>query len=217
MNCLDCQKRLEDCWHHPDLPEEVGCHVRQCATCTLYRQRQEALRTALGNLPRPQTPPTLGPKILSALQRETRSASKRFARSTVVWALAASLLVAVTLGFQTLSPTKRAPIASQVLAKHAVTPAGERKADSPVDAIASLSEKLVDESRQNLRILVAAASPVDSFVKTDAGGSTLPSFEVPENLRSVGDSARRAFVFFQTEFPMLEIPSTPREDEGESP
>ena len=214
MNCLECRRVLDEVWTRTDLPIDVGQHLRDCSTCALYRRGQEVVQGGLADLPRPQPSPNLSFKILGALQDEQRNASRLCEGSRYRWAVAASLLLAVGLGFQFL-PTSKPLENGEVVVRHVPAPASERKAESPVDALASLSEKFVDESRQNLRIVLAAASPVDSFTKSDAGTPTLPTFEVPENLRSVGDSARRAFVFFSTEFPMLDIPASARDEGGE--
>jgi hypothetical protein len=218
MNCLECQEWLQRRLDGDEdtVPAAVEQHRVECARCR--EQHNAALRLLEGLKQLPPYPPRpgLAQSVTAKVLHERRQRQARVRRRVfVTMALAASIMLLV-LGPYYLMPNlphdvPKAP--DPVVKKDDKRPEPPRQ-DRPVeprDALASLSERIADTTRDHARVVLAAADldrvGVEELPRLEVGRGV--GQEVTEGVRAVTSQARRAFDFFARELPMPEM-ETPR-------
>jgi len=192
-------------------------HLRACADCRSLAAAGRRLQDGLHRLPTPQPPVDLAARIIGAVRLDRKQA-RRLARRrwTVAVALAASLLIALTLLFPGAKPPPRESGVSPVgiaeeRREHDVTresPTLRESAAELGEVFASLSNQTADETVGQTRRWVSNV-PSPSLPKVELmvmGSPARPLREagegVSEGLEPVAVSARRAVDLFLRDLPM---------------
>jgi hypothetical protein len=229
MNCLECQNWLQQKLDGDDLAttEAVEHHWANCATCR--EQHAEAMRLLEGLklLPAPKLAPDFAQRLTATVLEDRKLRRDKLRRQVLVTAaLAASVLFLLLMGYYWFPrpgnneftkarpdelPNKRiepAPLPQ-------IQPKPPRKQE-PRNALASLTERWVDQTRDHYTVVLVAAN-LDTVEKLPAVNELPPldpgvreaGQEVSEGVRTVTRNARLAFDFFAREVPMPEVPAEP--------
>jgi anti-sigma factor RsiW len=115
---------------------EVEAHLNQCASCTAAYRRLSELGTDLRTLqPRYTAPEHLQKRVLSAVRKEARGRQGWRLRPSNAWAIAASVLLAVSLGWNVKllqSPKNPATeLAQEIVSSHVRSLIGAHLLDVP--------------------------------------------------------------------------------------
>jgi anti-sigma factor RsiW len=115
---------------------EVEAHLNQCADCPAAYRRLSELGTDLRTLaPRYAAPAHLQSRVLSAVRKEARTQQGWRFRPTTAWALAASVLLAVSAGWNVQllrSPNHAAgEVAQEIVSSHVRSLIGAHLLDVP--------------------------------------------------------------------------------------
>jgi hypothetical protein len=225
MKCHECQE-----WLHRKLDGDGATasvalerHLAHCPVCRGRHQAALLLLDGLHALKRPAPPPGLTQRIVASVlaDRQARRIRLRLRLATTL-ALAASLLFAALAGYIWLPKPK--PTAPDMAGKRIEPrPQPDVVVDSPSlaksveearEAVASLTEKIADKSKEQARLWWPAASidlagalPVSKLEQplAPAAQSLRHTGQgVSEGLQTVAQSARRALSYFVRELPPLE-------------
>lgn len=230
MNCLECQDQLQRRLDGTATPTgAVEQHLAQCPSCREQSAAAGLLLDALKALPRPQLPPHFARSIADAVVRDrVHRRHKMRRRLLLTAALAASVLLILLAGSLWLPgeplPPGNGPVAesgskkSPVVPHPAPVPQPEPKTprEEPRHALASLTERLADSTRDHAKVLWTAANPmgdvpveplgaVAELEALDPAKQSLrqASEEVRDGVQTVARSARRALDYFARELPVV--------------
>jgi hypothetical protein len=223
MKCPECDELLRQ-----RLDGQAGfnrqgleLHLAWCAPCREWHQAAQLLEDGLCALPRPTAPADLTERIILRVTAD-RCQRLRWQRRAVVAAAAACLLLtplAVSL-LGLLAGHSPAP-APAVTARPPVTPAtpGPSVQDSVAEAgsaVASLTDRLAEQTRDQARRLWSVSAPMDvPEVLPGFRALQAPLDPAAQSLREAGQgvsagidtvasSARRAVSYFVRELPPLQ-------------
>jgi hypothetical protein len=229
MNCLECQalvqQRLDGL---PTLRSPAfDQHLAQCAACRELDAAARLLDHGVRTLPRPAPSEALAVRIVQAAvaDRELRRRRVRL-RLTMTAALAASVMLLMVTGY--LLPTKDRKTDNQdVVAQNdkagGPRPAPEPEPKAPVlavradearQAVARLTERVADSTRDQAKTLLALAKPLDLAAKLPAWQEPLdPAAQslkeatqtVAEGIEPMTRTARGAWNLFVKELPTFEV------------
>jgi hypothetical protein len=229
MNCLECQALLQQ--RLDGLPTlrtpEFDQHLALCAACRELDAAARLLDHGVRTLPRPIPADTLTTRIVQAAlaDRDLRRRRVRL-RLTMTAALAASLILLMVTGY--LLPTKDRKTDNQdVVAQNdkaddrqpAPEPAPQApvlavRADEARQAVARLTERVADTTRDQAKTLLALAKPLDLAPKLPAWQEPLdPAAQslkeatqtVAEGIEPMARTARGAWNLFVKELPTFEV------------
>src|SRR5262245_44196668 len=226
MNCHEfqdwLQKLLDDGANY--CPPEAAAHVAECAPCRELHSAARQLMNGLTALPRPQAAPLLTQSIVAGVLEERRLRLRRVRqRVAVTFGLAAAILLLMLVGWLNQAP----PIDKHKFAeppRPAPAPAVPKfaeRADEARGAVAQLTERVADETKQQAKLLMTVANsfdlpPMGSLpglneldVPLDPAAQSLRNATetVASGIEPITNSARRAFTFFVREMPVFDIPS----------
>lgn len=236
MNCLEVQDALQEMLDRGAalVSPEVTAHLAECAACRELNVAAQTLVQGLTLLPKPQPAALLTQSIVASVLAEHRQRVVRTRRRVALTAgLAASIVLALLVGWflQPPAPEKwTGPLNSK--GPDPFSGAGEKpppqspeapklvqRTEDARAAVASLSGRVADETKEQAKLLMAVA---DSLELPMTSLPALSRFDEPldpaaKSLREatqtvasgvepITRSARRAFTFFVNEMPMFDIP-----------
>jgi hypothetical protein len=223
MRFRDCDELLQARLDGPGRGA-VEAHLAECASCRELHAAAELLEAGLRALPRPTPPPGLADRIVAQALAE---APHRLAwrQRWQALAAAAALLAAPALALWLSPRTEVAPTVVAVRTsqeppaapKDEPAPSLRQSVEQAGTAVASLTDRLADRTREQAQWLWAAAAPADlppmnpmsapdpATTLDPAAGSLRQAGEgVTVGLETVTAPARRAFAYFARELPTLE-------------
>jgi len=227
MNCLDCQALLQQ--RLDGLPTlrtpEFDQHLAQCAACRELDAAARLLDHGMRSLSRPAPSDALAARIVQAAlaDRDLRRRRVRL-RLIMTAALAASILLLMFTGY--LLPTKDRPrdnpdVIAQKDPRPKAAPAPENKApalgvraDEARQAVARLTERVADNTREQAKALLAMAKPLEIAPDLDGWKEPLdPAAQslkeatqtVAEGIEPMTRTARGAWNLFVKELPTFEV------------
>jgi hypothetical protein len=221
MNCAECEERLQ-LWLDGRAEKSVAVagHVATCAACTDRHSAARRLQDGLRLLDPPELPSDFAGRITTQILADRRALRSRRQRWVVATALAASFLLAVTLGYSKFAnwnaapvPVETAPIA-KVQKDPLPAPSPRDSVAEAGEAVASLSRKATDETVEQTRLLWPVAAAPFSFEGVDLQTPLEPPAQslreaghnVSSGLEPVADSAKRAMNLFWRDLPPVESP-----------
>jgi hypothetical protein len=219
MNCAECEERLQ-LWLDGQAQENrsVAGHVADCAACADRLSAARRLQEGLRLLDPPELPDDFAGRITTQILVDRRALRSRRQRWVVATALAASLLLAVTLGFGKFAKWGGAPVHVEPapIAKEdrntLPTPSPRQSVADAGEAVASLSRKATDETVEQTRLLWPVATAPFSFEGVDLQTPLEPPAQslreagqnVSSGLEPVASSAKRAMNLFWRDLPPVE-------------
>lgn len=238
MNCLECQDLLQRRLDGTASPAgEVEHHLSQCPSCREQFAAAGLLLEALKTIPRPVLPPLFARAVAGAVLRDRVQRHRKMRRRLLLTAaLAASVLLILLAGYLWLPGEPRGtdgggPVADGGSKQHPVPPRPlptppqpetkepKRPATTPEEprhALASLTERLADSTRDHATVLWTAANPMGEVPVEPLGAvADLEAFdpakqslrqasaEVRDGVQTVARSARRALDYFARELPVV--------------
>lgn len=221
MNCLECQALLQERLDgKPSLrTPELDQHLAQCADCRELFAAGRLLAEGLAALPRPAPADGLATRIVAAALRDREVRQRRVRlRIYVTAALAASILVLLFSGYL-LPPSgkkQETPIVKQDAAPPVDAPKLAARADDARQAVAQLTERVADQTREQAKLLLAMGNPLE--LAQIAAWPVLNELEEPldpatrslrEATQTVAEpmarTARGAWNYFVKELPMFDV------------
>jgi predicted anti-sigma-YlaC factor YlaD len=229
MNCHESLDWLQSRLDGEMLPAPNGLeqHLSDCALCRPQHQAAQALLEGLHGLKRLAPPEKLSDLIVARVLADRQARRIRWRRRvTTTVALAASLLLAALAGYlwlpvskndgrDKLVDVKKAPErqeAPEIVATGA--PSLTRSVEEARLAVAALTEKIADKSKEQARLWwpldVAGLPEVKLDPPLDPAAQSLRQTGqgMSEGLQTVAQSARRAVSYFLRELPPLEMPKS---------
>lgn len=221
MNCLECQtwlqRRLDGEATAPT--DAVEQHWSECAACREQHAAATQLLDGLKQLPRPRPAPGFAVSLTASILRDRQHRMAKMRRRVYLTvAMAASILVLIFATYWWMPRTNVAdPIAKGTEKK--VEPPAPKAPDEPPapkkleprNAIASLTDRWVDTTRDHAKVMLVATNldavenlPMGPLPALDPGVREAGQ-EVSDGVRAVTRNARRALDFFARELPMPEM------------
>jgi hypothetical protein len=217
MNCRDAQEMLQQSLDGTPIesPEWLA-HLRECADCRALASAGRRLQDGLRLLTAPLPPPDLAERITARVLRDRRRARRRLRRRWAVsLALAAGLLVALTLRLDWIGTARQHPRPDTSTANRPQPQQGSPSAPTLRESAAELgevfaqlrnatAEQAVGQTRRWVsnvpspdlpKVNLAAMQPPTHPLREAGEG-------VSEGLQAVTTSARRAVDLFLRELPM---------------
>jgi hypothetical protein len=236
MNCLDCQALVQQ--RLDGLPTlrtpEFDQHLAQCAACRELDAAARVLDHGVRLLPRPMPSDGLTARIVQAAlaDRDLRRRRVRL-RLMMTAALAASILLLMFTGYllpSRLLPTKhhkdapvvvqddqqRKPAPGPDVPEDKTPPALTVRADEARQAVARLTGRVADSTRDQAKTLLALAKPLelapmlpDWEEPLDPAAQSLreATQSVAEGIEPMTRTARGAWNLFVKELPTFDVPS----------
>jgi anti-sigma factor RsiW len=233
MNCLECQDWLQRRLDGESIHDEKALeqHLAACPSCREQHAAAAQLLHAVRHWPRPAPAPDLSHRLATAVLRDRQLRRGRMQRRLYITAgLAAAvllmLLVSYSLPPRTPSPANL-PEQQQPVAQNEQTPAptppgadspgSPKELDESKSALASLTDRLTDKTREHVLALWSATNPLEGVPTEELPavgdlGAAQPlqvaGQEVTQGVQTVTRSARQALAYFARELPALE-PTAP--------
>jgi predicted anti-sigma-YlaC factor YlaD len=220
MNCLEChdwlQRRLDG--EPPPAIADLDQHLADCPSCRRQHQAAGVLRDGLSQLSPAVPNLDLGKRIVASVLAARQARLRIWRRFGTTAALAACLMLMALAGYFWLPYGKNK---SSELAKDQPQQPDAYSFGQSVDearqALAALTERIADKSKEQAQALLLAAQPLEVPPMALPGARELeqpftPAAEslrrtglgVSEGLQTVAHSARRAVNYFYKELPPLE-------------
>jgi predicted anti-sigma-YlaC factor YlaD len=222
MNCLELQDMLQDMMDGAAAPApspEAAAHLADCAACRELFGAAQTLGQGLTLLAKPEPSPLLTQSIVASVLAEHRRVHQVRRRIVLAVGLAASILLALLVGWFVQPPApENKGIVQQAPPQAPEAPKLVQRAEDARTAVASLTERVADQTKEQAKLLMAVADSLDLPTNLPAlNGWEEPLDPAAKSLRqatqTVADgvepitrSARRAFTFFVNEMPMFDIP-----------
>ena len=221
MNCLECQDLLQRRLDGEPVPAGPAFddHLAGCPSCREQHAAALGLLDALQARRKVTPPADLAQRIVAHVVRD-REVRRRRMRLRLVYtaALAASVLLLLGIGYLWTPTPGPAPQPSQI-----ASPKDEPKkpalveAKEPPRAVASLTERLADTTRDQMLVVLTAANPLDAVPLKPLSTDLEPLDPAAQSLRQAGQgvtegvqtvtrAGRQAFSYFVRELPMLDVP-----------
>jgi DNA-directed RNA polymerase specialized sigma24 family protein len=232
MNCRECedllQRRLDGAGAPP--PPELAAHLAGCPACRAVHAAAARLLDGLQARPRPAPPPAFAARVAAAVLKDRADRRRRVRRRlSYTAALAATVLLVLLAGYYWAPPAAptphppgpvaehkprdAAPPAPQPPAPEAPAPAPRKEtAEEPRRALAALTGRLADTTRDHALVLWSATAPLEPVPLPPMADLDAPEplrqagQEVSESVQTVTRSARRALDYFARELPALDVP-----------
>ncbi|GEM_PF-1121670 len=226
MNCREFQDWLQQLLDGADAPcpPEATLHAGACAPCRALQSAARHLNVGLKALPPTQASTLLTQSIVAAVLDERRQRVRRVRRRVALtFGLAAAILFLMLVGWFNQAP----PIDRNKMAQHPQQPREPeapqlvKRADAARVAVASLTGRVADQTKEQAKLFMAVANSLD--LPPMASLPALKGLEEPldpaaQSLRQatqtvasgiepITNSARRAFTFFVREMPVFDLPS----------
>ena len=225
MNCLECQallhERLDGQPSGPSSPPrspELDRHLAQCTDCRELFAGARLLAQGLQALPRPTPTDGLATRIVAAALRDREVRRQRVRlRVYATAALAASVLALLFSGY--LLPTSGKKEDATIVKKDAPPAEAPRlaaRADDARQAVAQLTERVADQTREQAKVLLAMGNPLE--LAQIAAWPVFNELEEPldpaarslrEQAQTVAEpmarTARGAWNYFIKELPIFDV------------
>jgi hypothetical protein len=197
MTCPDCQQLLQRRLDGETVAEaELAAHLALCGECRAWQAAAQQLQAGVRLLPRPVPPPNLAGSVVRLVLAERRVARRRRYVLGAVAALAAGVLLAVTVSYWLPSREEGRPLPQQNIVEKKPEEPPPKNAVSLRESMADVAQLTFKRADETVRTLLPGAavnepgtaptsSPVDSL--REAGSS------VSAGLEPVAESARRAW------------------------
>jgi len=225
MNCLESRELLQTRLDGDAAPlsDAAKAHLAGCGACRGLFAGADLLLKALAAKPAIMVPSNLTDRLVTfaVADREKRRQRSR-ARWTAIIGLAASVLLLVMAAQLMTRPLKpldpNGPAEAIALKKEKETPiALAPRAEEARKAVAGLTGRLAEETREQAKLLWSVAAPQDLAElepMSDSFDPLEPATEavletgrqVKEGFQPVTRTARQAFGFLAREFAVLERP-----------
>ena len=221
MNCLELQETLQEMLDGAAgaASPEATAHLADCAACRELYAAAQTLVHGLPLLPKPEPAALLTQSIVATALAEHRRAHQMRRRVVFAVGLAASIVLALLVGWllQPPGPESKA-LVEKTPPQQPEAPKLAQSAEEARAAVASLTERVADQTKEQAKLLMAVADSLDLPM------TNLPAFDLEEPLdpaakslrqatqtvangiEPITRSARRAFTFFVNEMPMFDIP-----------
>jgi hypothetical protein len=231
MNCLECQELLQSRLDGNLVPasSDFEQHLAGCQSCRQSHTAAVVLLDGLRRLPALEPPLDLSGRLVAAVLRDRQHRQQRTrARVRITFALAASILLMALAGYFLL-PERRGdnfgppgPEIARNVPFPEVEEPGQPLAKSVAearDAVMSLKDRLTEETKDQARMIIAAAPQSMPSLPEAKELNELTSPEpldpatqpllqagqgVSQGLQTVAGSARRAVGFFFKELPLAD-------------
>jgi anti-sigma factor RsiW len=213
MNCLQCQQLLQDRLDGLPPSDAAGMnrHLAACARCRGEQAAARRLEEGLRLLTPPAPRPGLSGQIVAAVRRDQvrRRRRQRFVRAGL--AVAAVLLLVLTMADHRRVPVPVPPRPEQPVAHQPQGPSLRESVAEASTAVVDLAGRTADQTVGQSRLLlpVVMASPLETPADPLAPMETpMRSLReagqgVSSGLEPVADSARRAFDMVLREIPTV--------------
>jgi len=218
MSCSEFQQRLQQRLDGEPKPEPnpIERHVVQCSACRALEAAADRLEEGLRLLRPPAAPDDLGQRIVAGVLADQRH-RLRYRRLALAGAVAASLLLAVFLGYS----WRPAPPEAMVKDSKRQEPAAVATHDASLDesvheastALVSLMNRTADQAVEQGRVLIPpvqvampALPPADAWqapLEQPVASLRTARHGVAVGLEPVTNSAVRAVNLFWREIPRL--------------
>ncbi|MBX9680276.1 MAG: hypothetical protein K2X38_16065 [Gemmataceae bacterium] len=230
MNCLECRELLQQRLDGDAalLSESAKSHLAACPTCRSLFASADVLLKGLAAKPAITIPASLTDRLVTfAVSDREKRRQRSQARWTAIIGLAASVLLMVVAAQVITRPGKTPdqaaslPPIAQNQPKEKETPAPmpiAPRAEEARQAVAGLTERLAEETREQARLLLSVATPPNlaaidpipnmDFDPIEPAAETLfeTGRQVKEGFEPVTRTARQAFGFLAREFAVLDRP-----------
>ena len=225
MNCREFEVWLQEALDTgaSACPPEAAAHAADCVACRDLHAAARQLTNGLLTLPPAQTSPLLTQSIVAAVLDERRQRLRRVRqRVAITFGLAAAILLLMLVGWLNQSPTLdqgKQAVRPQDPSAPSVPKLAER-ADEARGAVAQLTERVADQTKEQAKLLLTVANGLD--LPPMSGLPVLKELEEPldpaaqslrhatetvaSSIEPITSSARRAFTFFVREMPVFDIP-----------
>ena len=226
MNCPELHNWLQQVMDGADLPvpPDAAAHLAQCPACRELESAARLLKGGLQSMPPPQTSALLTQSIVAGILDDRRRRLRRVRRRMVLtFALAASILILMLVGWLNQGPQskKHQSVKNKPTPDEPEMPKLVHRAEDARAAVASLTERVADQTKEQAKVLMAVANTLDlAPMATLPGLSDLeePLDPAAQSLRQatqtvtsgiepITNSARRAFTFFVKEMPVFDMPT----------
>ena len=226
MNCLEFQDWLQESLDGVPSPRtaDTAAHVAQCASCRDLDGAAAVLTAGLKVLSRPQHSALLTQSIVAGVFEERRQRRRRIRqRAVITFALAASIAILMLVGWLNQTPQPNKDNVAKGPPAPVVPPAPKlvQRADDARIAVASLTERVADQTKEQAKMLMAVANtfdlaPMDNLPELndlqeplDPAARSLrqATQTVADGIEPITNSARRAFTFFVKELPVFDLPT----------
>jgi hypothetical protein len=204
--------------------EALEMHLASCISCRDWHQAAQRLEEGLRALPRPIAPACLTERIVRQVIADRRERSRWQRRSVAVAAAACLLLTPLTVSLlglmtgRTPAPESSRQAATRPADRHAPPPPTSLRdsVEEAGSAVASLTDRLAGQTREQARHLWTVAAPLDmpgvlpglSALQTPLDPATQSLRDAGQGMSAgiatVASSARRALSCFARELPPLE-------------
>lgn len=232
MNCLECQELLQQRLDGAVSLSTVALeqHLAECVECRELFAAARRLNDGLATLPRPLPAEGLATRIVAAaLADRSRRRQRARLRGYVTFALAASVLILMLAGHFLPTPqdggtdlAKSDPPRPKVTPPQPTPPpppALAKSADEARQAVAQLTERVADQTREQAKILLAMANPLERAPLQVPSMNEAPLEPATKSIREAGErvadgiepvarTARRAWNYFVKELPVYDINPT---------
>ena len=219
MTCGEIIERLHELAERgtsqPDGP--LAEHLATCPACAGWYAAVKRFGQGLRTLDVPRPPKGFAERVAAQVQFDRLACARARRRWLAAAAVAASLLLAVSLGYSLLSKKTVAvspgpPAADNGGRASEATPSPRASVAEAGDAVAALSRKATDETVEQTRLLWPVVSAPISFDGVELSTPLDPSAQslreagqnVSTGLEPVTTSARRAVNLFWRDLPPVE-------------
>ncbi|MBI1830160.1 MAG: hypothetical protein HYR84_01770 [Planctomycetes bacterium] len=221
MKCLECRELLQRRLDGEAIPvQTLEPHLSECSACREQHVAAQQMLDALQQQAPPTLPADFAHRMTAQVVEDRQERHDKLRRR--VWltlALAASVLIVMVLAYYWMPRSENQPTPPIITDNSKKGAPAPRRVDDPKDApkraeapsaLAALTDRWVDTTRDHAKVFSAAASlngvdrlpmpelPMNPSAR-DAGQ------EVSEGVRSVTRNARKALDFFARELPMPEL------------